>query len=65
MLYFEDKNRTSHQFTAVLDDLRLVRQLMFSQCPGSMLHQVAEKLTGLEVLYAESVMDTMQEPQMW
>ena len=65
MLYFEDRNRTWHQFTAVMENLKQLRHISFGQCPASILHAVVEKLEKLEVLSAEAITDMLPEAQMW
>ena len=61
MLYFEDRNRTWHQFTAALDKLTSLQNIHFGQSPAITLHAVAEKLTNLRVLTAESIADNLPE----
>ena len=62
----DDKNRTWHQFTGVLDRMVQLKEIRFDQCPVQILHGVAEKLIGLRSLSAQFVMDAVvQEEQSW
>ena len=64
MLLFEDRNRTWHQFTGIIDNLSQLRHIRFGQSPACILHAVVEKLDKLEVLSAESITDMLPESQM-
>lgn len=52
------------QVTNNLDALQNLRSIEFGLVPPSVLHAMAEKLTGLEVLRAEHISDFCDE-QMW
>ncbi|XP_074661818.1 uncharacterized protein LOC141914494 [Tubulanus polymorphus] len=61
----DDRNRTWHQMTAVLEQMRFLKCFHFGQCPASILHAVSDKLVNLKVLTAEWITDVFTEPQMW
>lgn len=57
-----DPNRTWQELTEHVMSLVGVERIDFPLCPASVLHTVAEKLTSIKHLVAESVVENVQEP---
>ncbi len=57
MRFFEDKNRTWHQLMGALNDLIDIRKLYLGQISAVILQNITEKLSDIEVLTAEQILD--------
>ncbi len=60
-----DKNKAWMDFALVLPRLRELREVVFGQCPTTILHTITEKMPDLERLSVDFVADTLEDPQMW
>lgn len=61
MQHFEDRNRTWHGFSSILENMQQVKRIDFGEVPSSVVHTVANVLQNLEVLVAEEITDANGE----